>query len=194
MPASRALSTGARNAVLSTTATAMPSAFAEIAEFSELIICGTTESCEPVHWKSQPSSAQASRAPYWVGVKNGLVVTWLTNTNFHFGVAGNAATPPWATEPASFLLSEEHAASSADAAAAALTMPAPPRRRRRATPSMPSVSMASSTLGWTFVIAASGINGGISGPRAHGRTHTPRPPPIRAVVRYFEWRSKYLAA
>src|SRR3569833_2197865 len=152
MPASSALSIGARNAVLSTTATTMPSALAEIAEFSELIICGTTESCEPVHWKSQPSSAQASLAPYWVGVKNGLVVTWLTNTNFHFGVEGNAPAPPDAAEPESFLLLEVQAASSAEAAAAALTMPAPLSSRRRVAPSRPSVSTASSTLGWTWVI------------------------------------------
>src|SRR3954469_17218760 len=143
MPASRALSTGARNAVLSTTATAMPSALAEIAEFSALTICGTTESWEPVHWKSQPSSAQASRAPYCVGVKNGLVVTWLTKTNFHLGVLGYAPTPPLASEPESFLLLEEHAASSAEAAAAALTMPAPLRSRRRTSPWRPSVSTAS---------------------------------------------------
>jgi hypothetical protein len=30
----------------------------------------------------------ASAAPYWVGTKNGLVVTWLTKTNFHFGWFG----------------------------------------------------------------------------------------------------------
>src|SRR3569833_2979338 len=131
MPASRALSLGARNAVLSSTATARPSALAEIAEFSELTICGTTESCEPVHWNSQFSSAQASCAPYWVGVKNGLVVTWLTNTNFHFGVEGNAPAPPDAAEPESFLLLEEQAASSAAAAAAALQKPEPQSSRRR---------------------------------------------------------------
>src|SRR5262249_7196774 len=153
MPAASALSTGAVNAVLSTTATAMPSALAEMAEFSALTICGTTESWEPVHWKSQLSSAQASCAPYCVGVKNGLVVTWLTNTNFHFGVDGNWPTPPLAEEPESFLLLDEQAASSADAAAEALTVRAPLRSPRRATPSMPSVSTASSTLGWTFFIA-----------------------------------------
>jgi hypothetical protein len=32
--------------------------------------------------------------PYWVAWKNGFVVTWLTKTNFHFGVAGNLPGPP----------------------------------------------------------------------------------------------------
>ena len=27
----------------------------------------------------------ASAAPYWVGTKNGFVVTWLMNANFHLG-------------------------------------------------------------------------------------------------------------
>src|SRR5256885_1734699 len=99
MPAARALSTGPLKAVLSTTATAMPSAFAEMAEFIALTISGTIESFEPVHWNEQFSSAHASWAPYWVGVKNGLVVTWLTKTNFHFGVAGNWPAPPLADVP-----------------------------------------------------------------------------------------------
>src|SRR5262245_60312911 len=32
--------------------------------------------------------------PYWVGTKNGLVVTWLTKTNFHLGWAGKLPWPP----------------------------------------------------------------------------------------------------
>ena len=32
--------------------------------------------------------ADASSMPNWVGVKNGFVVTWLTNTKFHSGVSG----------------------------------------------------------------------------------------------------------
>ncbi len=88
MPASSAWSTGALNAVLSTTAMARPSALPLIAVLVALTISATTEFCEPVHWYEQPSSLQASSAPYWVGVKNGLVVTWLMKTNFQFGVFG----------------------------------------------------------------------------------------------------------
>src|ERR671924_2427804 len=98
MPASSAWSTGALKAALSTTASAIPSALAEIALLVALTISATIESLEPVHWNWQLSSAQASWAPYWVGVKNGLVVTWLTKTNFHFGVAGNGPAPPLAAE------------------------------------------------------------------------------------------------
>jgi hypothetical protein len=36
----------------------------------------------------QFTSAQASAAPYCVGTKNGFVVTWLMNANFHFGWLG----------------------------------------------------------------------------------------------------------
>jgi hypothetical protein len=46
-------------------------------------ICGTLLDAEPVHWYEQPSSEQASEAPYWVGVKNGFVVTWLTIVNLY---------------------------------------------------------------------------------------------------------------
>ena len=91
MPASSAWSTGARNAALSTTASAMPSALAVMAVLVASTISATTELTEPVHWYSTPSSLQASSAPYWVGVKNGLVVTWQTKTNFHDGVFGEVA-------------------------------------------------------------------------------------------------------
>src|SRR3954469_12773448 len=93
MPASSALFTGSRNAALSTTAMARPSALAEIAVFVALTISATIESFDPVHWKSAPRRAQASCAPYWVGVKNGFVVTWQTKTNFHFGVLGKSPCP-----------------------------------------------------------------------------------------------------
>ena len=47
------------------------------------------EVSEPPHFGvGRPSSAAASARPYWVGVKNGFVVTWLTNQNCHFGVLG----------------------------------------------------------------------------------------------------------
>ena len=53
-----------------------------IAVFIALTISLTLEFSEPVHWYEQPSSLQASSAPYLVGTKNGFVVTWLTSTNF----------------------------------------------------------------------------------------------------------------
>jgi len=43
------------------------------------------------------TSEAASAAPYCVGTKNGFVVTWLMNANFHFGCFGSAANP---SEPA----------------------------------------------------------------------------------------------
>src|SRR5918992_1266379 len=146
MPALSALSTGCLNAFLSTTASAMPSALPEMAELVALTISDTIESFDPVHWKEQPSSAQASWAPYCVGVKNGFVVTWLTNTNRQFGVSGKLPGPP-SGALALLLFSFEHAASSADAAAVALARPTPLSSLRRATPLRPSVSTASSTLG-----------------------------------------------
>src|SRR2546423_11008223 len=94
MPAASALSTGCLKAVLSTTAMASPSALPEIAALVALTISGTAEVCDPVHWKEQPSRAHASCAPYCVGVKNGLVVTWLTKTNFQLGVLGQCPGPP----------------------------------------------------------------------------------------------------
>src|SRR6266545_2868908 len=143
MPASSAWSTGPLKASLSTTATARPSALPEIAVLVAFTISATFDSFEPVNWNSQLSSAQASWAPYWVGVKNGLVVTWLTNTNFQFGVVGKSPAPEaWVL--GSLL---EHAASSADAASPALVSPTPVSSRRRETGLRLSVSTASSTRG-----------------------------------------------
>src|SRR3954468_14908837 len=90
MPAFWARSVGALNALLSVIAIAMPSAFAEIAALNALTISATSAFAEPVHWNEQPSIEHASAAPYCVGTKNGFVVTWLTNTNFHFGCFGKA--------------------------------------------------------------------------------------------------------
>src|SRR5829696_1505359 len=153
MPAASALLTGSLKASLSTTASAIPSALAEIAVLVALTISATIESLDPVHWNSQLSRAQASWAPYWVGVKNGLVVTWLTNTNFHLGVAGKSPEPVAA---ASLLLLSSllvQAASSAEAASDALVRPTPPSSRRRVTRLRPSVSTACSTTGSTLDIA-----------------------------------------
>src|SRR5215469_4531122 len=111
------------------------------------------EFCEPPQLGvGRPSSAAASWNPYWVGTKNGFVVTWLTNQNFHAGVLGKLP----AADVAAFalLLFEPQAASRADAAAVALTSPVPLSSRRRVGPSfMFSVSIASSTLGSTSFIA-----------------------------------------
>src|SRR4051794_16432186 len=52
-----------------------------------LTISLTLEFSDPVHWYEQPSSLQASSAPYLVGTKNGLVVTWLTNVNLGLPVS-----------------------------------------------------------------------------------------------------------
>src|SRR3954466_4338323 len=147
MPASSARSTGSVNAVVLTTDTPMPSALAEIAVLRALTISPFTDFSEPVHWYEQPSSAHASAMPYRVGTKNGLVVTWLTNTNRHLGVDGKSPLPP--LEELSLL----HAASSAVAAAAALVSPAPVSNRRRDVAGSGTVSRASSTAGWTVVIA-----------------------------------------
>src|SRR5215470_2577423 len=97
MPAFMALATGVVNAVALITATAMPFAFAEIAAFVALTICGTLDVADPVQdGLGRPSSAAASCSPYWVGTKNGLVVTWFTKVNFHGGVDGKfpAAAAP----------------------------------------------------------------------------------------------------
>ena len=109
----------------------------------------TLESFEPVHWYEAARSAQASAAPYCVGVKNGFVVTWLTNTNFHFGVSGKSPTP-LPDLLVSLLLSAEQADSKAAAAAEALSIPAPLNSRRLASPFRLSVSTASSTCGSIF--------------------------------------------
>ena len=74
--------------------------------------------------------------PYWVGVKNGLVVTWLTNTNLYSGCEPNteAELPPEedALEP--------HASSSALTEPTAAPVSAVRRRNeRRSNPGARSV-------------------------------------------------------
>src|SRR5262245_38499981 len=159
MPACMAFFTGVVNAVELITATAIPFAFAEMAALVALTISGTLEFAEPTkEGLGIPSSAAASCSPYWVGTKNGLVVTWLTKVNFHGGVDGKfpAAAAPAVLVLLPLLLVEEQAASSADAAAVALTRPVPVSSFRRVGPSfMLSVWIASSTLGSTSLIAAS---------------------------------------
>ena len=85
MPADSAAFTGSLNAVGSMIETAIPSALAAMAAFIALTISETLLVAEPVHWYLHPTMETASWMPYWVGTKNGLVVTWLTNTKFHWG-------------------------------------------------------------------------------------------------------------
>ena len=70
--------TGPLNAVGEISVVAIPLAFADTALLIELTISDTLLVAEPVHVYEQPSSLHASAAPFWVGVKNTLVVTWLT--------------------------------------------------------------------------------------------------------------------
>src|SRR3954452_15190833 len=72
----------------------MPSAPPVTAVLNALTISLTLLFSEPVHWYEQPSSLHASSAPYFVGTKNGLVVTWLTSTNFSFLLEPKMPPPP----------------------------------------------------------------------------------------------------
>src|SRR5258708_37351716 len=125
MPASSALATGSSNAVGPGMHTAMASAFAVMAAFIASTISLVIEFFEPVNWESQPRSALASWRPYCVGTKNGFVVTWLTNTNFHLGWDGKL---PWPA-PAVALL--EQASRNPGTAAPAVGHAAPRRKARR---------------------------------------------------------------
>src|SRR3954452_21704749 len=72
----------------------MPFAPPVTAVLNALTISLTLLFSEPVHWYEQPSSLQASSAPYFVGTKNELVVTWLTKTNFSFESDGPKTVEP----------------------------------------------------------------------------------------------------
>ncbi len=74
--------TGFVNAVGEISELAMPSALEAIALLIELTISPTLLVAEPVHVYEQPSSLHASAAPFCVGVKKMLVVTWLTSTKW----------------------------------------------------------------------------------------------------------------
>ena len=87
MPRPSALVVGALNALRSVRQHAMPAAFPEMAALNAFTISETLAVAEPVHWYWQPSSEHASCAPYWVGTKNGFVVTWLTS-----GTSSSGAT------------------------------------------------------------------------------------------------------
>src|SRR5260370_7359020 len=173
MRAARGLAIGLVNALASTTVVAMPGELAAIAELMALTMVGTVGCVDvaPVHTGvGRPSSAAASWKPYWVGVKNELSVTWLTNVNFHFGVEGKSPGPPLPLLVAPVLVPDElQAVSSAVAAADALKSPVPASSRRRVGPSfMLRVWIASSPLGAIFFIPA---------PPGLPPRPTPRPPP-----------------
>src|SRR6202020_1156928 len=180
MPAAIALPTGVVNEVESTSVVAIPAALAATAALIWAAICEATEFVEPVHFGvGMPSSLAQSARPYWVGTKKGLVVTWLTNQNCHDGVLGKAPEP---LAPLAALLDELQAVSRADAAAVALTKPAPAISRRRVGLSLRlSVSIASSTLGSTFLAMRTSSGGGSRAdvivhirPFTQPRSQTPR--------------------
>src|ERR671936_1020616 len=156
MPAFIAFFTGVVKAVSEMTASMIPSALAEIAEFMKLIISLMLEVAEPPQFgAARPSSAAASAYPYFVGVKNWLVSAWLTNQNFQAGVFGKFPATCFAVAlpvgVALLELDEVQAAMSAEAAAVALNSPAPSSSRRREGPSfMSRRSIASSTTGSIF--------------------------------------------
>src|SRR5580692_938175 len=149
MPADIALPTGVVNEVESISVVAIPAALAATAALIWPAIWEAIEFVEPVHFGvGMPSSLAQSARPYWVGTKKGLVVTWLTNQNCHEGVLGKAPEP---LAPLAALLDELQA----------VTSPAPARSLRRVGLSLRlSVSIASSTLGSTFLAMRTSSGGG----------------------------------
>src|SRR5882757_6934383 len=140
MPFCMALATGLVNAVELMAARAMPAAPAATAVSKLETIWEMIEFSEPPQTGvGSPSSEAASAIPYWVGVKNAFVVTWLTKKNFHAGVFGKlpAAAAAVDVDPPVLvlLLDEVHAARRAEAAAVALTRPVPASSLRRDGPS-----------------------------------------------------------
>src|SRR5260370_13037211 len=93
MPEDKAASTGALTATGSMIETAIRSPLAAMAVFIALTMSATILFAEPVRWYLHPTRAKASEGPYGVGTKNGLVVTWLTNTKFHCGWLGKCPSP-----------------------------------------------------------------------------------------------------
>src|SRR5579875_1238736 len=92
---------------------------------------------EPPHFGvGSPTSAAASAIPYWVGVKNAFVVTWLTNQNCQAGVFGKLPATSFVAAPE--LDDELQAEISAEAAAVALNSPVPLSSLRRLGPSFMS--------------------------------------------------------
>src|SRR6266550_5401988 len=110
-----AFATGVLNAVVLITASAIPFAFDVMAALVALTMSEMLDLSEPVKaGLGIPSSAAASCSPYWVGTKNGLVVTWQTKVNFHGGVVGKFPAAELAVL-LPLLLVDEQAASSAEA-------------------------------------------------------------------------------
>ncbi len=73
---------------------AIPSTLAATALLIALTMSDTSLVVEPVHVYEQPSSLQASAAPFWVGVKNTLVVTWLTIVKWYDALVPKIAAAP----------------------------------------------------------------------------------------------------
>ena len=158
MPAASAFSVGSLNAFRSTRQTAMPSTLPAIAVFIALTISPTSAVFEPVHWNVVFSNAQASSMPYCVGTKNGFVVTWLTNTNRYFGVAGKLPAP---AAPSSLSSLDLPQAASARLSAAA---PPPASAIRREMPARASSSRAPSwSLNGTPPLSVAEVSSGIRG-------------------------------
>jgi hypothetical protein len=118
---------GALNALVSMSATAIPSALPVMAVFIALTISLTSLVFEPCQSNLVLNSALASCAPYWVGTKNGFVVTWLTNTKRYLGVDGKSPGPPLS----SALLLSLSSLDLPQAATAAATAAPPPSRAER---------------------------------------------------------------
>ena len=75
--------------------------------------------------------------PYWVGTKKGLVVTWLTKTNFHLLWLGKLPCPP-----PPLLADDWHAAKKPGMVAAVVAMAAVRNSRRRVS-RLPSAGLPS---------------------------------------------------
>src|ERR1700733_445450 len=121
--------TGLLNAVGSISVVAIPFALALTALLIELTMSDTLLVDEPVQVYEQPRSLQASAAPFWVGVKKTLVVTWLTITKWYFSLTPKIAAAELPEEPLARpgLLEPPQASSAAAASPAA----APVRAVRR---------------------------------------------------------------
>src|SRR4051794_7804450 len=79
--AASALSVGPLNACRSISAMAIPSTPAVAALLNPLAIPPTFGVWGPGPRIGAADRLEGSRGPLWVGVKNGFVVTWLTNVN-----------------------------------------------------------------------------------------------------------------
>src|SRR5262249_8478638 len=135
---------------------------------------------DPPHFGvGRPSSAAASLVPEIGGAKNRVGGRGLANEHGHAGVFGKSPTVFWAA--LAVVLDPPQAVSRAEAAADALNSPVPASSLRRVGLSfMFSVSIASSTLGSTSLIAIlqkSCVRQGFAPRGAYVRGPTWRPAP-----------------